>query len=160
MQKPSNKNAFDQFIILSKPTVRSCELFLNFLKITDNYLHTFNASYTTSHFLFKKHITGCFSFPCYLLRKSRKVFAIHNPKISNSFFFISIVHPNFTNSLRFQSTGGTFKNSFFLMHVTNEFELSQIIQSWTNLILEAENTIIDKFTFTLFININLMITYS
>jgi hypothetical protein len=97
------------------------ELALNFLKITNNYVQTYDAQEITNHVLLKNNLIHSFNLFGHLFNNFRKTFATNHKKIANSYFFIFQFNiAKFIPSLGLLLEWGTLKNSFFLRYVTNE----------------------------------------
>jgi hypothetical protein len=117
------KTDFDHFISLSKPFIGYPELTLNFLKITNKSLQTFNQNEIRKHIKLKNQVIFISNFISHLFSNTRKTLSTHNLKICNSYFFlyqfkICKLIPSFS----LQAEWGTFKKSFFLRYVTNDIQ--------------------------------------
>jgi hypothetical protein len=106
---------FDLLISLSIAFIRYAELTIRFLKITNNYVHTYNHLELKNHISLKNEIIFTFNCITFLFNNFRKSFAYNNTKIANSYFLMYQFNINkFIPSLGLQSEWGTFQNSFFL----------------------------------------------
>jgi hypothetical protein len=131
------------------------ELTLNFLKVTNNYVQSYDAQETMNHAILINNLTRSFTLFSHLFNNFRKIFATFHKKIASSYFFIYQFNiSKFTPSLGLLLNWGTFKNSFFLRYVTNEIRFTPAALHWGDLIFNTFDSDSHKFVISPMININ------
>jgi hypothetical protein len=140
-----DKQNFDYLISLSKPFIRNLELILNFLKLTNNLIQTYNCTEILNHIQLKDNILFSFNIFTQLFNNFRKSFALHHQKITKDYFFLYQFNiGKFVPSLGI-SKWGTLKESFFLRYVTNEIKFSPAALHFGDLIFDPFDTDPHKF---------------
>jgi hypothetical protein len=140
-----DKQNFDYLISLSKPFIRSLELILNFLKLTNNFIHIYSRTETLNHTQLKDNLLLSFNSFSQLFNNFRKTFALHHQKITNDYFFVYQFNvKKFIPSLGI-SKWGTLKESFFLRYFTNEIKFTPAALHFGDLIFDPFDTDSHKF---------------